>query len=157
VDVPLTLMVGCEPYGRIDAAAIASPDGLLLERLVDKGSPGAAIAYINHLVTRPGCDLGHGYHRSGTARTTVDGYPAVQTTMTTGYGSAQTTAVAVGDSVLALRSSSTPATSRQWLAAAVARMKAPRQQPKVDDVTQTPPFRCMSPSACAALDRQSDA
>src|SRR4051794_25572262 len=156
-DVLVTLMVGCEPYGRTDAAALAGPDGLLVERVIDKGSPGAAIAYVHDRETRTGCsDLGHGYHRSDPKLTTLDARPAVETTLTTTFVSVQNAAVAVGGSVLVLRSSATPATNKRFFAAAIARLTAPRHQPKVADVTAIPAFRCMSTSACAALDRQSD-
>jgi hypothetical protein len=158
VDAPLTLMWGCEPYGRLDVAVLTSPDGFLLERVLDKGSATAAIAYVNGLMRRPSCgDLGHGYHTSNPESIAVEAHPAVQTTTTTSMGVVETTtSIAVGDGVLVLRSSVPPATSRRLFAAAIARVTAPRPQKQAVDVTAAPPFRCLSPSACAALDRQSD-
>ena len=155
IDIPRLLLAGCEPYGRMDAAGLTDGTTVVLELVLDKGSRGAALASRNELIQRPGCrDLGHGVRLSAPTLTTEDARPAVEITEVTPDGSAQTTYVAVGTSLVALWSTGTPATTNRLLKAAIARVVTPRREPRFVDVTSTPPYQCLTPATCAAVDSE---
>ena len=152
VDLPVLLLAGCQPYGQIDAAGLTDGTTFMFERIVDKASRAAALATLAGVVKRPGCDLGHGVRWSAPRALTVGSRPALEITEVTAEGSAQATEVVVGNSVVALWSMGTPTSARELLEAAITRMSAPRRHPPFIDVTGTPPFRCLTPATCAALD-----